>query len=180
MSDERPAFAYGKAIGLQEAMELREEVEADKRPAFSYGQTRRLVWADEAVAESDRRAAEAKAEAAEKVMEVEARPIVDYTEVIGPASEAVYTTKTWRRTPEKLGYMTTSVPLGEGRALWVKIDPNFTDGRPGNWRKVLVAALWDYKNARAWADAVTTVWDRPVELKATVGPRMKVMVVKAD
>ena len=62
--------------------------------------------------------------------------------------------------------------------LEVKIDPNFRNKRPGDWRMVLTAAMRYNRNREAWLAGGRVGAREPVVMEAWAGPRIKILLKK--
>ncbi len=92
--------------------------------------------------------------------------------------KGLFTLATSRRKDRSLRFMTAELEV-TGRpdlVLWVKVDPNFRNGRPGDWRMVLAGALKDSRNREAWRANGKTGAEKPVSMEAWAGPRIKVLL----
>ncbi len=56
------------------------------------------------------------------------------------------------------------------------MDPNFRNGRLGDWRMVLAGALKDSRNREAWQANGKTGVEKPVSMEAWAGPRIKLLL----
>ena len=176
MSDSRPAFAYG-------FHHVKEEADTIILPEFvvKFRKAREAahLWADMMA----RRAAQGQPVVATAVQrdqpEVEAVTIPHATmrELV---VKGLFGVSTAKRADGSLKYATTEVdvPGRPGLFLWIKVDPNFTNGRPGNWRMVLAGAMRDQRNLEAWMAGGTSSASHPVTMEAWAGPRIKVQLKK--
>ena len=170
MSDSRPAFAYGLHVE-------QEEPQAMVLPPGAVGAVRLLdrtmafVWADASRVEAK---GDAKGNAVATT--------ITHGCMADTISNGLFKLSTSRRRDGLLRFMEASldVPGHPGLQMAIKVDPNFKNGRPGDWRMVLAAALRDDRNGQAWRAGGKLGADRPVTMEAWAGPRVKAMLKKKE
>ncbi len=174
MSDSRPAFAYGYNHAEEEANTT---VLPEFVVKFRKAREAAHLWADMMA----RRAAQGQPMEATATREgppaVEDATITHATmrELVVKRLFGISTTK---RADGSLRYETAEVDI-PGRPnlfLWIKVDPNFTNGRPGDWRMVLASAMRDQRNMEAWMAGGAAGNNNPVTMEAWAGPRIKVQL----
>ena len=165
MSDSRPAFAYGLNVE-------QEEVQATVLPPGAIGAVRLadrstvFVWADEK--------AEVKAKGDGQSQAVVSS--ITHGCMADTVSNGLFMLSTTKRGDGTLKYMEAmlDVPGHPDIQLAIKVDPNFRNRRPGDWRMVLAAALRDERNGQAWRTDNKLGAAKPVTMEAWAGPRVKV------
>ena len=172
MSDSRPAFAYG--------LHTEEESKETALPPGAIGAIRRLdrttayLWA---AMEAD---AAAKGDAP-----AQSRPValtITHGCMADTVSNGLFSLSTTKRGDGSLRFMEAKldVPGNPELQLAIKVDPNFRNGRPGDWRMVLAAALRDDRNGKAWLAGGKVGAEKPVTMEAWAGPRVKVHLQKRE
>ncbi len=176
MSDSRPAFAYGYNHVKEEADTL---VLPEFVVKFRKAREAAHLWADMMAGRG------AKGQAMEATETKEGQPAVEDVTITHATMrdlvvKRLFGISTTKRADGTLKYETAEmdIPGRPGHFLWIKVDPNFTNGRPGDWRMVLASAMGDQRNVEAWMADGAAGNNKPVTMEAWAGPRIKVQIKK--
>ncbi len=177
MSDSRPAFAYGLNW-------VPEQDSNQGLPPGAVGAVRLLdgsvayVWGKPETGRSENPSLLQSSARGDTIRVEEAS--ISHELMTSSVVKGLFTLATSRRKDRSLRFVTAELEV-MGRpdlVLWVKVDPNFRNGRPGDWRMVLAGALKDSRNREAWRANGKTGAEKPVTMEAWAGPRIKVLLKK--
>jgi len=54
------------------------------------------------------------------------------------------------------------------------VDPNFKDGKEGDWRMVITRALEDDRNVKIWEEGWRNGYGDWIEMRSYAGPRIRI------